>query len=104
MYIYIYIGKPGPGALSVNPSPMGRSPPIIIHICIYVYIYIYTHLYTPIYIHTYVYTYIYMHIYIRKLPALHRSVSRVFSCTAQHCTWQAKNPIARRCTDLMVKP
>ena len=46
-----------------------------------------------------------MNIYIiRKLPALHRLVARVVFCTAQHCTWQAKNPIARRCTDLLLKP
>ena len=49
----------------------------------------------------YMYKYMYIYMYIRKLPALHGFVSRVFCCTAPHCTWQAKNPIARRCTDLL---
>ena len=43
------------------------------------------------------YTYIYIYIYIRKVPALHGFVSRVFFCTAWHCTWQAKSP---HCTEL----
>ena len=31
------------------------------------------------------------------MPALHGFVSRVFFCTAWHCTWQAKSP---HCTEL----
>ena len=39
-----------------------------------------------------------------KLPALHGFVSWAVFCTSRHCTWRANNPIAWRCTDLLVNP
>ena len=57
-------------------------------------------MYITVHVSTYIIRkYMYM---CRKLPALHGFVSWVLSCSEQHCTWHAKNPIVRRCTDLLV--